>query len=145
MAELKTKVNDASVTEFLDRIADEKKRADAYVLLELMRKATKEEPKMWGSAIVGFGKTHYVYASGRQGDWFPVGFSPRKQNLALYTMGVGWQQYPELLEKLGKHSMGKGCLYLRNLDNVNMPALTKLIGQVVKDGKKLAKAKKPGP
>lgn len=135
MAELKTQENDASVTEFLDAIADEKKRADAYALLEMMRKATKAEPRMWGSAIVGFGKMRYAYASGREGDWFPLGFSPRKDNLTLYSMG-GWTQYPALLEKLGKHSLGKGCLYIKKLEDVDKPTLKKLVGETLKQAKK---------
>jgi hypothetical protein len=138
MAELKTKVNDASVTKFLDSIADEKKRADGYALLEMMQKATQTEPKMWGSSIIGFGNYHYVYESGREGDWFLTGFSPRKQTLTLYSMGGGWEQYDALLQKLGKHSLGKGCLYIKKLDDVDKPTLKKLIGEAVKVARKQA-------
>jgi hypothetical protein len=142
LAELKTKVNDASVTKFLDSIADEKKRQDAYTLLELMQKVTKAQPKMWGSSIIGFGDMHYVYESGREGDWFVTGFSPRKQNLTLYGMSGGWHQYPTLLEKLGKHTLGKGCLYIKKLDDVDKPTLEKLIAQSVKSAQKESRAKK---
>ena len=138
MAELKTKKNDASVTQFLDTIADEKKRADAYTILDLMQKATKAEPKMWGSSIVGFGSTHYVYASGREGDWLLMGFSPRKQNLTLYAMGPGWHNY-DAIKDLGKYTLGKGCLYIKKLDDVKIPALKKLIGEAVKGGKAMNK------
>lgn len=140
MAELKTKANEASVTKFLDSISDEKKRHDAYKVMELMQKATGAQPKMWGSSIVGFGDQHLVYDSGRELDWFIAGFSPRKQNLTLYGTGSGWDAHPELLENLGKHSMGKGCLYIKKLDDVNVPTLKKLIGESVKSGKKQAQA-----
>lgn len=125
MAELKTKVNDASVTQFLDSM-DESKRADSYKILEIMQKATKQEPRMWGSSIVGFGDYHYVSDSGREGDWFLAGFSPRKQNLTVYSPGAHWEQYEEL-PQLGKYTMGKGCLYIKKLDDVNLPMLRQLI------------------
>ncbi len=136
MAELKTQVNNASVTKFLNSIKDETKRADAYELLAMLQKATGEEPKMWGSSIVGFGDYHYVYASGREGDWFLTGFSPRKQNLTLYAVGSSWEEQSDLLDKLGKHSLGKGCLYINKLADVDTPTLKKLIDNVVKQGKK---------
>ena len=136
MAELKTKITNASVTQFLNRVADEEQRKDSYAILDIMRKATKTEPKMWGSSIVGFGDCHYVYASGREGDWFIAGFSPRKQALTLYSMG-GWHHNDELLAKLGKHSFGKGCLYIKRLNNVNILILKKLIAESVKQAKKL--------
>lgn len=138
MSELKTKVNEASVAKFVDSIADDGQRADARVLLELLQKATKAEPKMWGDSIVGFGSYHYVGRSGREGDWFVAGFSPRKQNLTLYMLG-GWEQEPELLAKLGKHSLGKGCLYIKRLADVNGPALKRLIGAALKRARQIAK------
>ena len=101
-----------------------------------MTQATGAKPKMWGSAIVGFGSCHLRYASGRELDWFTTGFSPRKQNLTLYIMG-GFAQYGLLLEKLGKHSLGKGCLYIKRLDDVHLTTLKKLIQQSVKDAPKL--------
>jgi hypothetical protein len=139
MAELKTKKTQASVTKFLDTVADETKRQDSYALLKMFQQATGAEPKMWGTAIVGFGDYHYVSpATGREGDWFLAGFSPRKQNLTLYAMGGSWTQYPELLAQLGKHSLGKGCLYIKRLDDIDLPTLKKLIGATVKQGKKQA-------
>jgi len=93
MAELKTKVNQASVTEFFDSIADEVKRKDSYTLLEMFQKATESEPKMWVSSSIGFGTYHYVYKSGHEGDWPLAGFSPRKQTLILYIMS-GWEKMP---------------------------------------------------
>lgn len=135
MAELKTKVNTASVKKFLDSIPDEAKRKDAYVLFEMLKKATKTEPKMWGDSIVGFGTYHYVGKSGREGDWFLTGLSPRKQNLTLYMLG-GWEPHKALLAKLGKHTLGTGCLYIKRLEDVDVAVLNKLIVAGVKDAKK---------
>jgi uncharacterized protein YdhG (YjbR/CyaY superfamily) len=131
MAELKTKPTDEKVEKLLNGISDQQKRADCFALLEMMRQITKAEPKMWGSSIVGFGSYHYTYASGRQGDWMLVGFSPRKQNLTLYIMG-GLENYQTLLEKLGKHTTGKGCLYIKRLEDVHRPTLKKIIQQSVR-------------
>lgn len=131
MAELKTKKNTASVTAFLNRVTDEGKRRDAYVLLDLMRTVTKEQPTMWGSSIVGFGSYHYVYASGREGDWPLTGFSPRKQNLTVYIM-PGFAEYGPLLKKLGKHKTGVSCLYIKTLDDIHLPTLKRLIQKSVK-------------
>jgi hypothetical protein len=139
MAELKTKVNDASVTTFLDSITDEAKRKDSYLLLEMMQKATQDEAKMWGDSIVGFGDYHYVGKSGREGDWFLAGLSPRKQNLTLYVLG-GWERHDALRAKLGKHSLGKGCLYIKRLNDVDMSILNELIVEAVKQAKELAQA-----
>lgn len=135
MAELKTKVTDASVVEFLNAIKEDRRRQDCFTILELMRKATGSEPKMWGSSIIGFGNYHYVYDSGREGDWFLTGFSPRKQNLTLYVMG-GFAQYDTLLKKLGKYKTGKSCLYINKLQDVHLPALRKLIDQSVQHARK---------
>lgn len=137
MAENKTKRTDASVTEFLDGVTDARKRADSYEILHMMQKATKAEPYMWGSSIVGFGDFHYVTDSGREGDVGLIGFSPRKQALTLYSMS-GWEQNPVLLESLGKYSLGKSCLYIKRLDDVDKPALRKLIADATKRAKKLA-------
>src|SRR5687767_6555553 len=109
MAELKTKPNDQNVLEFLNGIPDEQQRRDCFTIVELMREATGAEPRIWGDNIVGFGSYTYSYASGRTGDWFLVGLAPRKQNLTLY-LNAGFEQYPALLEQLGKHSTGKACL-----------------------------------
>ena len=137
MAELKTKVNETSVTKFLDSIPDEAKRKDTSIIFEMMQKATKSEPKMWGSSIIGFGVYHYVGKSGREGDWFLAGISPRKQALTLY-MAFGWEQNAELLAKLGKYSLGKGCLYIKRLEDVNRSILKRLITEAVKRAKKHA-------
>ena len=131
MAELKTKVNKANVEKFLNTIKDEKKREDSFTVLELMKQVTKAEPRMWGSSIVGFGSYHSKYASGREGDWFLTGFSARKQNLTLYIM-AGFEEYEELLRKLGKHTTGKACLYIKSLEDVHVPTLRKLVQQSVK-------------
>lgn len=139
MAELKTKVNEGSVKGFLDSIADESKRKDSYLLFQMMEKATKNQARMWGDSIVGFGDYHYVGKSGREGDWFLAGLSPRKQNLTLYMLG-GWEQHNELLAKLGKHSLGKGCLYIKRLEDVDLSVLNKLIVEAVKRAKKQAQA-----
>src|SRR5215210_6316568 len=139
MAELKTKVNEGSVNQFLDGVADEAKRKDSYLLLKMMQKATKNEARMWGDSIIGFGDYHYVGKSGREGDWFLAGLSPRKQNLTLYMLG-GWEQHDDLLAKLGKYSLGKGCLYIKRLEDVDPSALNKLIVEAVKRAKKQAQA-----
>lgn len=128
MAELKTKQTDRSVEDFLDSIPDDKKRVDSYTILELMKNATGLEPKMWGDSIIGFGSYHYCYESGREGDWFLTGFSPRKQNLTLYVM-AGFTQYEALLQKLGKFSTGKACLYIKKIEDIDMPTLEELIRQ----------------
>jgi hypothetical protein len=131
MAELKTKLTDASVDKFLKGVKDEDARADCYQIIGIMKSATKAEPKMWGSAIVGFGDYHYKYESGRENDWFQVGFSPRKQNLTLYLMG-GLQGQDDLLSKLGKYTTGKGCLYIKKMEDVDTKVLKKLVTDSVK-------------
>lgn len=125
--ELKTKVNDASVVDFLNKVESDKKREDAFVLLDLFTETTKEEPKMWGSSIIGFGQYHYKYASGQEGDWMRVGFSPRKANLTLYILCYGKENKQELLDKLGKHKLGKGCLYINKLADVDINIVKELI------------------
>ena len=130
MAELKTKLNDASVENFINSVEDEKKREFAFTILELMKKVTKAEPKMWGTSIIGFGTYRYKYASGREGDWMQVGFSPRKQNMSLYIMS-GFSRYEELLSKLGKYKTGKSCLYLKKEEDVDMKVLKDLVAQSV--------------
>lgn len=126
MADIKTKQNDASVTAFLDRVADEKRRRDSYVMLEMMKKITGDEPKMWGDAIIGFGIEHYQYASGREGDMPIIGFSPRKQALTLY-ISMEFDGAQELLNRLGKYKRGKVCLYINRLTDVDMAVLEDLI------------------
>ncbi len=131
MAELKTKKNDANVKEFIDAIDDEIKRDDCRKILEMMRNAIKCEPRMWGASLVGFGEYHYKYDSGREGDWFRTGFSPRKQNITIYIMN-GCDRYEELLSKLGKHSTGKSCLYIKRLSDVDTKVLNELIIESVR-------------
>ena len=139
--ELKTKVNDASVEGFLNSVTDEQKREDCYEILKMMEQVTKEKPRMWGASIVGFGSWHYKSASGREGDWFLTGFSPRKENLTLYIEG-GFNLHGDLLKKLGKHktSGGKGgCLYIKKLDDVDKNVLKELVAESVNTTKKLSK------
>jgi hypothetical protein len=124
--ELKTKVNDASVLGFLDQIEDDRKKEESHRLLDLFTQITGEEPKMWGNSIIGFGSYHYKYASGQEGDWFKVGFSPRKQKFSLYLMS-GFDNLEELLSKLGKHKTSKGCLYVNKLADIDIHILEKLV------------------
>jgi hypothetical protein len=130
MAELKTRETNADVAEFISSIPDERKRVDAIMIVNLMTEVTGESPRMWGDSIVGFGRYHYRYESGREGDWFLTGFSPRKQNLTLYIMS-GFDQYEELRAQLGKHSVGKSCLYIKKLADIDEPTLRELIRQSV--------------
>ncbi len=126
-AEIKTKETDASVDEFLDGVEDEQ-RADAYTILEIMKRITGEDAKMWGSAIVGFGNEVYRSpATGREVDWMKIGFSPRKAALTLYVLHRGAAGQAALLEKLGKHKTGKGCLYIKRLSDVDGKILEKVI------------------
>ena len=137
-AELKTKVNDASVHKFLNAVKDEQERADCYEILKMMKQVTKEEPKMWGPSIVGFGSYHYKGKSGREGDWMLTGFSPRKQNLTLYLMG-GFDEQKDLLKKLGKYKTSVGCLYIKKLEDVDKKVLKDLVAGSVKRMKQLSK------
>lgn len=127
MAGNKTVPTDQSVEEFLNAVADERKRKDSFTLLDLMKQVTGMEPKMWGSSIVGFGSYHYKYESGREGDTILAGFSPRKQNLTIYNMGGSFEQHDELLQKLGKHTTGGGCLYVKRLDDIDLTTLKSLL------------------
>jgi hypothetical protein len=127
MAELKTQRGDGSVDAFIDAIEDERKREDSKALVALMEKVTGEKGALWGPSIVGFGDLHYKYESGREGDWFRVGFSPRKQNLTLYVTDYIKEDDP-LLAKLGKFTTGKACIYVKRLDDVD----TGVLGELVK-------------
>jgi len=134
-SELKTKKTEASVNDFLENIADEKVRADCRRISELMSEATGDEPKMWGTNIIGFGSRMLKYASGRELDWMIVGFSPRKANITLYlSTGDKWNE--ELLSHLGKHKTGMGCLYFKRLGDVSEEVLKKLIDESVERTKK---------
>ena len=126
MADLKTKPTDQNVQAFLEGIENESRRQDCLTLVELMKDVTGAEPRMWGTSIIGFGHYHYKYDSGRENDWFPVGFSPRKQNLTLYLLG-GLEQQAELLSKLGKCKTGKGCLYINKLADVDLRVLREMV------------------
>ena len=124
--ELKTKPTKQSVTAFLNAVPHDTRRKDAKVVAKLMRDATGKRPKLWGSSIVGYGDWTYTYASGRSGDWFEVGFSPRKANLVLYLLHCG-ADFSDHLARLGKHKHGKGCLYLNTLADVDLDVLREMI------------------
>jgi hypothetical protein len=126
MAANKTIANDTSVNAFIDTVEDERKRADSHELIELMRTITGHEPKLWGNSLVGFDSYHYRYASGREGDFFITGFSPRKTALAIYIM-PGFDDYAEQLQRLGPHKTGKSCLYVKNLDAIDRDVLEEII------------------
>lgn len=130
MAENKTQPSPLTVASFFAAIENEQSRKDCITTAALMEEITGEPPVMWGPAIVGFGQYHYKYASGREGDFLIVGFSPRKQNLTLYIMD-GFSNYDVLLSKLGKYKTGKSCLYLKSLGYVNMEVLRQLITESV--------------
>jgi hypothetical protein len=131
MAELKTKPTAESVKDFLNQIPDPERRQDCLAVAKLMEEITGDKPKMWGPSIVGFGTYHYKYASGREGDWPVTGFSPRKKDLTLYIM-PGFDKHDELMKQLGKHSVGKSCLYIKRLSDIHIPTLKKVIKAAVK-------------
>jgi Domain of unknown function (DU1801) len=131
VAEIKTKQNTASVDAFIAGITDEQKRNDALVLCAMMKKATKLEPAMWGSSMIGFGKLRYKSpTSGREVDWFKIGFSPRKANFSLHLMDL--KPHADALTKLGKHKTGMGCLYINRLADVDVKVLEKIITAAAK-------------
>ena len=130
MSELKTKPTGKSVEAFLESVPDPQKRQDAFALLALMRDVTQLEPKIWGDSIVGFGSYKYRYDSGQEGDWFLTGFSPRKQNLTVYIV-PGIERYGALLRKLGKHKIGRSCLYINRLGDIDQALLRELVRQSV--------------
>ena len=130
MATNKTQPNDSDVNSFIESVNEDKKRADCFKLVEIMQEITNEKPKMWGPSIVGFGDYHYKYETGREGDFFIVGFSPRKQNLTLYIM-PGFERYEKLMADLGKYKTGKSCLYVKSLDDINLENLKELISDSV--------------
>lgn len=130
MAENKTKPTNADVDAFLESVEHDRRREDARVLVDLMREETGEEPKLWGPSIVGFGEYRYRYESGREGDWFMVGFSPRKTSLVLYIMS-GFARHDELMARLGKHRTGKSCLYVNKLDDVDLDVVRELVRESI--------------
>jgi len=125
-AKLKTEKTKAGVKDFLNTVKNDEKRADSFEISKMMETATGDKPKMWGTAIVGYGDVHLKYESGRELDWFKLGFSPRKQNLTLYVLN-GTEEQNALLKKLGKHTTGKGCLYINKLADVDTSVLKKII------------------
>ncbi len=126
MADAKTKPTGEDVQAFLGTMTDETRRADCFRVLEMMKELSGQEPALWASSMVGFGTYHYRYESGREGESFVVGFSPRKQALTLYLMG-DYPEREELISQLGKIKTGKGCLYINRLDQVNLPVLRQMI------------------
>jgi len=130
MTELKTQKTDASVDAFLQSVDDDNKRQDCYTVLEIMAKITGKPATMYGANMVGFGSYRYRYASGRSGEWFLTGFSPRKQNLVLYIMS-GFSNAEKLMSQLGKHKTGKSCLYIRRLEDLDMVVLETLVTKSV--------------
>jgi hypothetical protein len=139
MAEQKTKPTNASVKDFLNEISEPERRADCFAVAKIMEEITGEKPKMWGPSIVGFGTYRYKYESGREGDWPLMGFSPRKKDLTLYIM-MGFEKHADLMEKLGKHSHSKSCLYIKRLSDVHIPTLKKLMKIGLKDLKAYIKS-----
>lgn len=132
MSALKTQENNDNVLNFINELENDRRKADSYALLDLMGSITGKPAKMWGKSIIGFGKYHYRYESGREGDWFMCGFSPRVQSMTIYIM-KGFGQYDAYMQKLGKYSTGKSCLYINKLDDVDLQVLKALIEQSVKD------------
>lgn len=133
---IKTRVNDESVEDFMNKVEDETKRQDSFKLLEMYKRVTNETPKMWGSSIIGFGQYHYKSERSRQeGDWPLAGFSPRKQSLTLYIM-PGLVDYSDLLKVLGKHKISKACLYINKLADVDLEVLEEIVKKSYLDAKK---------
>lgn len=134
MAEIKTKPTAASVEEFINTVKDEQKRKDSFVILDMMKKASREEPKMWGGSIIGFGSARLKSpATGREVNWLRIGFSPRKESFSLYLTG-DISKYDAFLNKLGKHKTGKGCLYINKLSDVDVKVLKDLMEAALKAG-----------
>ena len=134
MAEIKTKPTAASVEDFINTVKDEQKRKDSFVILEMMKKASGEKPKMWGGSLIGFGNVRLKSpATGREVDWLRIGFSPRKANLSLYITG-NIKKHAEALKKLGKHKTGKGCLYINKLEDIDIKVLKGMIEVSLKAG-----------
>jgi hypothetical protein len=126
MSEMKTKQNNKDVEKFLNSIENEQKRKDSFEILELMRSITKEEPKMWGAKLIGFGKYHYKYKSGREGDWFYLGLSPGAQKISLHIIS-GFEDHKDLMKDLGKYKSSVSCLYINKLEDIDIKVLKKLL------------------
>lgn len=136
MAKNKTTETSSSVEGFIDTVQDETKRDDSFRLIDVMKKQTGYDPKMWGPSIIGFGSYHYKYESGREGDAPIAAFSPRKSALVIYFYG-GFEQREQLLAKLGKHKTEKGCVYIKKLDDINLSVLQQMIANQIKHIQKL--------
>jgi Domain of unknown function (DU1801) len=143
MAELKTKQSDSSVEAFLQGIDDPRRLQDCRTVLAMMKKASKSDAKMWGTSIIGFGSYHYKYESGHEGDMCVIGFSPRKAALAIYLLR-GLEEHRELLARLGKHTTGKGCLYIKRLEDVDLGVLDTMFTMAAAGMKKISPTKPPG-
>ena len=134
LVEIKTKQTTASVEDFINSVPDEQKRKDSFVILEMMKKASGEEPKMWGGSIIGFGNLRYVSPNtGREVDWLRIGFSPRKTNISLYLF-MNIKEEADTLKKLGKHKTGVGCLYINKLEDIDLKVLKGMIEAALKAG-----------
>ena len=133
---MKTKKTRQSVKAFLDGIEDDKRRADSRALTKLLEDVSKEKPALWGHGLIGFGTYHYKYPSGREGDWYLTGLSPRKQALTIYVM-PGFEGYDELMAELGEYKSGKSCIYVKQLEDIHLPTLKKLVRKSIAHTKKL--------
>jgi hypothetical protein len=128
---MKTVPSSRDVKEFLDGVADERRRAECRAVMAMMREVTGEEPRLWGASMIGFGRYHYRYESGREGDWFLTGVAPRKGALTVYIM-AGFDRYEELMARLGKHTTGKSCLYIKRLEDIDSDVLRELVDRSVR-------------
>lgn len=135
MSENKTKPTDVNVDDFLNEIDNPAQKQDTLKIIKMMKEITGEKPKLWGDSIIGFGEYRYKYASGREGDWFLTGVSPRKNNITLY-LSYGFENHSDLMGELGKYKTGKACLYIKKLEDVNEAALKKLISRSAEEVKK---------
>jgi hypothetical protein len=131
MAEMKTRPHEGDVEAFLDAVADERRREDCRAVMAMMREVTGEAPRLWGPGMIGFGSYHYRYESGREGDWFLTGVAPRKGALTVYIM-AGFDRYDELMARLGPHTTGRSCLYIKRLDAIDLDVLRELIDRSVR-------------
>lgn len=132
MKENKTQKTDKDVRKFLETVENPTRKADAFKILEILTEITQKEPILWGNSIIGFGDYHYKYKTGREGDWFEIGFSPRKQALTLYLMN-GVEKNKSILDRLGKHKTGVGCVYIKKLTDIDIPTLKELIANSLGD------------
>lgn len=142
MAETKTKPTDVSVEEFIAGVEDPQKRADSQVLIEMMSRLTGEKARMWGPSIVGFGSYHYKYASGHEGDSCIAAFSPRKAEFSIYLSPEPTEKRDALLAKLGRHRMGKGCLYVKRLEGLDLKVLERLVIDGIEVARRIDRASK---